>query len=184
MALLRWTYPRRAAGKLPRGRLYPWDLKLRRCRRRRRMRFISRSMRRLCSAPRIVPPFRRRRCRLQREHSRPWRGCSRNAGIVTTLSKHGTGLQARSVDGGSSSYVPGPFWTEPLWLKLRKQGTTLTGYSSLDGSNWTTIGSFDLPQSNPTGFPPLFLIGLAVTSHNTSALNTSMFDNVTFTPLP
>src|SRR5439155_32922 len=54
-----------------------WELKLRRCRRRRRMRFISRSMRRLCSAPRIVPPFRRRRCRLHPSCQLPTRRSGR-----------------------------------------------------------------------------------------------------------
>lgn len=108
---------------------------------------------------------------------------SANALVMVTAGQ-GTGLQARSVDGGGSSYVPGPFYSAPVWLKLKKQATTLTGFTSLDGSNWTTIGSYDLPQSNPTGFPPLFLIGLAVTSHSNAALNTSTFDNVTWTPMP
>jgi hypothetical protein len=61
---------------------------------------------------------------------------------------------------------------------LQRQGTTITGSSSLDGVNWTVLGS----QSIPIGDP--ILMGLAVTSHNNSELNTSTFDNVTFTPQP
>ena len=55
---------------------------------------------------------------------------------------------------------------------------TLTGYASLDGANWTALGTTSFPMIDP------ILIGLAVTSHNNAALNTSMFDNVTWTSMP
>ena len=98
--------------------------------------------------------------------------------LVMETVDHGTGLQWRTTHGGQSSYVPGPFWTPPVWLRLQRQGTTITGSTSLDGVNWTVLGSQSLPIEDP------ILIGLAVTSHNNSELNTATFDNVTFTPLP
>jgi len=91
---------------------------------------------------------------------------------------HGTGFQWRSTHSGGSSYVPGPFWTAPVWLRLQRQGNVVTGSTSLDGANWTTLGTQTISMLDP------ILIGMAVTSHNTAALNSSMFDNVTFTPLP
>ena len=104
-------------------------------------------------------------------------GSSPNVFVMATA-EHGTGLQWRSAPSGGSSYVPGPFWTAPVWLRLQRQGSTITGSTSLDGVNWTVVGSQTLAIADP------ILIGLAVTSHNNSELNTATFNNVTWTPMP
>ena len=91
---------------------------------------------------------------------------------------HGTGFQARYTTGATSGYIPGPFYTAPVWLKLKRQQDTVTAFSSLDGKTWTTITIQNVPIIEP------MIFGLAVTSHNNTALNRSTFDNVTFTPMP
>jgi hypothetical protein len=100
-----------------------------------------------------------------------------NAFLMATAD-HGVGFQSGLATGNGSSYVPGPFWTSPVWLKLKRQGDNITSYASLDGANWTIVATQTAPIIEP------MLMGFAVTSHNSAALNTSMVDNVTFTPLP
>jgi hypothetical protein len=56
-----------------------------------------------------------------------------------------------------------------LWPRA---GSTVTGYVSADGSAWTTVDSTTLSISTDA------LIGLVVTSHDSSVLNTATFDNV------
>jgi len=63
----------------------------------------------------------------------------------------------------------------PAWLKLVRAGSTVTGYSSADGAQWTPVGT---TQAGFTG--PAF-IGMAVVSVAPGVLNTSTFDNVAVT---
>ena len=60
----------------------------------------------------------------------------------------------------------------PVWLRLQRQGTTVTASTSTDGTTWTTIGTAQLTYTGPTE------IGLAVTSHNGATPGTATFDNV------
>ncbi len=74
------------------------------------------------------------------------------------------------------SSVTGPTLTFPnVWLKLTRSGSTVTTYSSPNGSTWTQIGSTTITLRNTAQ------IGLFVTSNNTSATNTATFDNVSIT---
>ena len=50
-----------------------------------------------------------------------------------------------------------------------------TAYESVDGTTWSEIGSDTIPMDQS------IYIGLAVTSHTTSASATCTFDNVTVT---
>jgi hypothetical protein len=62
--------------------------------------------------------------------------------------------------------------TAPYWLKLVRNGTTITAYKSADGAAWTLVGSTTVSMT------ATIYVGLGVTSHNTSSLNTATFDNV------
>jgi len=64
----------------------------------------------------------------------------------------------------------------PYWLKLVRNGSIFTGYRSPDGANWTPQGTNTITMSNTV------LVGLALTSHNSSSLGTATFDNVTVQP--
>ncbi|NBD24021.1 RICIN domain-containing protein [Paenibacillus glycinis] len=61
----------------------------------------------------------------------------------------------------------------PVWLKITRAGNVFTGFYSSNGTSWTQIGT---PQTIAMGANTLK--GLAVTSTDTSQLNTSTFTNV------
>jgi hypothetical protein len=63
----------------------------------------------------------------------------------------------------------------PTWLRLVRTGNSVTASVSSTGSTWSTVGTTTLSIAATA------LTGLAVTSHNSSSLNTATFDNVTVT---
>jgi regulation of enolase protein 1 (concanavalin A-like superfamily) len=65
----------------------------------------------------------------------------------------------------------------PAWVRLVRQGNVVTGYRSTDGSTWTSAGSDTIAMASTV------YVGLAVTSHNTSARATATFTDVTVRPL-
>ncbi len=88
----------------------------------------------------------------------------------------GAGLEflRRSATGGTTAWS-GASGAAPNWVRLTRSGNTLSGYVSNDGTTWTLIGSETITMTSSV------YIGLAVTSHNNSALNQSAFDNVRVT---
>jgi hypothetical protein len=86
---------------------------------------------------------------------------------------NGANLQWRPTTGGSMSFQNQTGLTAPYWVKLVRSGNTFSGYCSPDGVTWTQVGTnqtFTMASS--------YYVGLPVTSHNNSLLNTSTFDNV------
>jgi len=61
----------------------------------------------------------------------------------------------------------------PWWLKLERDGVTVTGWHSEDGEVWTQIEQLQLD------LPTNVLIGVAVTSHLNGELATGWFSNLT-----
>jgi hypothetical protein len=84
-------------------------------------------------------------------------------------------FMARPSSGAPTTFIAGASHDLPVWLKLARVGATVTGSISADGLDWTAVGTTTVPQFEAMD------IGLAVTSHNTSALNTSTFDTVAVT---
>ena len=96
-----------------------------------------------------------------------------NAFIAVTPS-NGVSFQYRSSTGGQCNNVdPTTAPTAPYWVRLVRSGSTFTGSSSPDGTNWTSVGSTTLSM------PSVVYVGLAVTAHNNSSLCTATLDNVT-----
>ena len=67
------------------------------------------------------------------------------------------------------------------WLRLTRDGDTITGYDSTDGAHWTAIDSVDL-----AGLPATVQVGLFATSpqhisgdHSGTSVATGIFDHVT-----
>ena len=85
----------------------------------------------------------------------------------------GVEFMARTATGGTTSFIAGGTGT---WLKLVRSNGVFTASLSTNGLAWTVVGSRAVTMG------PNVFVGLAVCSHNTSALNTSLFDNVTVTP--
>ena len=79
--------------------------------------------------------------------------------------------------GGLSHSSPGSAGSAPGWVRLVREGNLFSAYESQDGSQWVLVGT------DTISMPPTVYVGLAVTSHNTSATATASFSNVaTSTP--
>jgi len=86
---------------------------------------------------------------------------------------NGISLQGRtSTDGLTINVSHAGGLPPPQWLMLVRSSANMNGYQSVDGTNWSWIGT----QSN--GIASSYYIGLAVTSKSNTVLNTSTFDNV------
>jgi outer membrane protein assembly factor BamB len=84
---------------------------------------------------------------------------SRHALMALTIG-NGAAFQRRVQTGGPSSHTPRNGVRAPFWVRLVRQGNTLTGFVSADGQNWgAPVGSANVPM------PAAVLVGLAVTSH-------------------
>ncbi len=79
----------------------------------------------------------------------------------------------RITTGAGATYQSYGSGSVPYWVKVVRSGSTFTGYSSLDGVNWSQLGT-----SQTISMAQSVYIGLGVSSRNTSALATATFDNV------
>jgi regulation of enolase protein 1 (concanavalin A-like superfamily) len=100
---------------------------------------------------------------------------ARHASALLTPS-NGLVFEWRSSAGASSAAAPTAPGAVPQWVRVTRSGNTLTGYYSTNGTNWTSLGSTSI------ALPTRVYVGLAVSSINTSALNTVTFTNVAMNP--
>ena len=92
--------------------------------------------------------------------------------MVAVTAGNGVAFQRRTTTGGSSEHTAGAVISAPYWVKLTRTGNAFTAYQSVDGTNWAQIGSATISMATSV------YVGLAMTSHNNSVLNTSVLDNV------
>ena len=85
----------------------------------------------------------------------------------------GSTLQSRATADGASASADGPEAKLPHWVKLARSGPVFTGFISADGTNWLAAGSVTNALNKNLS------IGLALTAHNNSVLNSTLFDHVT-----
>jgi regulation of enolase protein 1 (concanavalin A-like superfamily) len=101
---------------------------------------------------------------------------SPDLGVTVVLDVRPNGLiefMARATQGGQMQFVAGSAASFPVWLKLQRAGRDqFTASISSNGKDWQTVGS------TTANLPGEVEAGLAVTSHDTAALNTSTFDHV------
>ena len=89
---------------------------------------------------------------------------------------NGLRLQYRNTTNGNSADAGGTGGVAaPYWVKLTRTGNTFTSASSTDGVTWTPERSITVAMNASVS------IGLVVDSGNNSVINTTTFDNVTFT---
>jgi regulation of enolase protein 1 (concanavalin A-like superfamily) len=84
-------------------------------------------------------------------------------------------FMARTREGEAMSFIAGGFKPAPIWLRLVRNAETFKALISDDGKEWQPVGTVDVPGQR------FDYVGLAVTSHDRDALNTSVFDNVSVT---
>jgi len=99
---------------------------------------------------------------------------STHALILVSAAK-GVAFQRRDATGGASVSTAGSLSAAPHWVKLTRNGNTFTAFESADGVNWTQVGLADTIAMGSTVY-----VGLAVTSHSSSASAMCTFDNVSF----
>ncbi len=78
----------------------------------------------------------------------------------------------RDAPGGGTTFVAGATATFPVWLRLTRTPTTVTGSISSDGVSWTDVGT------TSTGIGDSAMMGVAVTSHQFGVLATASFDHL------
>ncbi|HEY1719383.1 MAG TPA: PQQ-dependent sugar dehydrogenase [Verrucomicrobiae bacterium] len=100
---------------------------------------------------------------------------SKHSMIVVTAGGFSS-FQWRAAENNSSGNTDGPSCQIPYWVKLVRSGDTFTGYVSADGENWRRVDSVTVTMEKK------IYVGLALTAHNNSALNSALFDNVSVSP--
>ena len=99
--------------------------------------------------------------------------------LMAITPDNGATFQYRSSTNGSSSNSTSISYAVPYWVRITRSGNNFSGYISFDGVNWTQIGSTVTLAMNTTVY-----FGLAVTSHNSGTMCTSIFSNVTVYAAP
>ncbi|HEX4346403.1 MAG TPA: phospholipase D-like domain-containing protein, partial [Vicinamibacterales bacterium] len=95
--------------------------------------------------------------------------------ILDVTPSGGIEFMTRATSGGQVAFIAGGTQAFPAWLQLSRSGSTITASTSANGTTWTTIGSTATSMTSSVD------VGLIVTSHDTTQLNTSTFDNVSVT---
>ena len=100
---------------------------------------------------------------------------SANAFLAMTPG-NGATYQYRSSTNGNTSWMNTSGLSAPYWVRLTRSGNDFTAYRSANGVDWTQIGSTATITMNNTVY-----VGLAVTSHNSGTLSSSIFSHVSVT---
>ena len=96
--------------------------------------------------------------------------------VYATFSGNSLLYDDRPTTGGNTvSQSAANSVTLPYWVKIVRSGNTFSGYRSLDGVNWTQIGTSVIVNMAQNVY-----VGLAVSS-NVGTLATATFDNVSTT---
>ncbi|MFM1942668.1 MAG: hypothetical protein RI897_1650 [Verrucomicrobiota bacterium] len=99
---------------------------------------------------------------------------ARYAGIFLSSPQVGGFFSSRTVVGGSATTgvpVEGfPVNVPEGWVRLRRVGTQLIGFASLDGVSWMQLGSVSI-----SGLPSQLMFGMAVSSADTGRVATAAF---------
>ena len=102
-------------------------------------------------------------------------GLERGAAHAFMLGSAGKGyaFQRRPAADGISVHTSGGTGYVPGWVKLSRRGNQVAAYRSDDGRNWTMVGSSVIALGQ------VAFVGLAVSSHTTTAPSEARFESVT-----
>lgn len=98
-------------------------------------------------------------------------------GLMVITPTNGAAFQHRATTGGTSASTKVSGRTAPYWVKIKRSGTSVSGWMSADGIAWTQVGATVVL---PLGATPL--VGLAVTSHDNTKRAAAVFDQVVWIP--
>ncbi len=98
-------------------------------------------------------------------------------GAVLVSAGGGVTFRSRASNGVLTTSTAGPTTAAPYWVRLVRNGTTVTAYASANGSTWSTISSKTIALGSAA------YVGLATTSHTISTSTTAAVSQVSVTPL-
>jgi fibronectin type 3 domain-containing protein len=95
---------------------------------------------------------------------------SKNAFMLATPGANGYRFTYRTATSGSSTATGSGSVSYPnTWVRLVRAGNTFTGFRSVDGINWTQVGSMTIAM------PGTLFFGMAATSHDAAKPATAQF---------
>jgi endonuclease/exonuclease/phosphatase family metal-dependent hydrolase len=100
---------------------------------------------------------------------------SRQAFMLVSPGK-GLAFQRRTAAKGSSTNTAGGAGTAPYFVMVTRAGSTFTASKSLDGVNWTKVGSDTIPMAET------IYVGVAVSSHVARSVATASFSSTAVVP--
>ncbi|HEY4417080.1 MAG TPA: PQQ-dependent sugar dehydrogenase [Verrucomicrobiae bacterium] len=93
---------------------------------------------------------------------------------MMALTAHNSSVyQWRPNASQSSHNTDGAASVIPSWLRLTRTGGLFTGEISVDGQKWETVDRITISMKKT------IFVGLALSAHNNSVLNSTLFDHVT-----
>ena len=96
--------------------------------------------------------------------------------FATPGTDRGLAFQRRLTPEGFSEHTAGPLLAPPVWLRVGRNGDTVTAYYGTSSRGpWHVVGRQVVP-----GLRTALYVGLAVSSHVDGTLATARFDNVTY----
>jgi hypothetical protein len=101
------------------------------------------------------------------------------AAALATPAMVGSFFESRATTGAGATtagYFPVNY--PETWLRLVRSGNTLTGYASLDGQNWTQLGTATITM------PATLYFGLVVASRDSSDAASVQFRDIGASPSP
>jgi len=97
-------------------------------------------------------------------------GTSQGSAYAAMMATGGNGVRMQWNYTGDTPGLPGTVSAaSPRWLRLTRDGDTLTGYDSADGTHWTRVGTVRL-----AGLPSTVQAGLFVTSPKYTVYSSSL----------
>jgi len=97
-------------------------------------------------------------------------GTGQGSAYAAMMVTGGNGVRMQWNYTGDTAGLPGAVSAaSPRWLRLTRDGDTITGYDSADGTHWTRVGAVAL-----AGLPSTVQAGLFVTSPNYSTYSSTL----------
>ncbi len=102
------------------------------------------------------------------------------------------GVLSTRLEGGNALYVqqrwfaggPSTAWAArkevgyPLWIRLRRQGGSVSGFAALDGTNWTLLAALEMDLQDPIH------LGLATSAGTSQANATAIYSDYRVLTVP
>lgn len=98
-------------------------------------------------------------------------------GMMVLTPANGAAFQYRATTTGGSSSVGSGGRAAPHWVRIVRNGGSVSGWTSADGITWTQVGATVVLS---LGTAPV--VGLAVTAHDNAQRTTVVFEQVVWVP--